>query len=110
LTDSAATKVALAPQPKKSGEVTFVTVPGKSQAVLNAQLPPPGDQKQYQLWFIKGNEPDPSLVFDAPSDNKPLLITLPDTNKDYDVVAITVEPRGGSKAPTTPPIFVGKLS
>jgi anti-sigma-K factor RskA len=110
LSDNAATKVALAPQPNTNGTVSFVTVPGKDQGVLTAQLPPLENQKQYQLWFIKDNNPEASVTFDGTTDSKPLLVMLPASIKNYDAVAITVEPRGGSKAPTTSPIFVGELS
>ncbi len=110
LNNSAATKVALLPQSSAAGSVTFVIVPGSKQAVLTTELPPLPDQKQYQLWYIKGSQPDPSITFDGAQDTKPVLVPSPDPAQGYDTIAITVEPHGGSKAPTTTPIFVGKLA
>jgi anti-sigma-K factor RskA len=110
LNDGSATKVALLPKSSATGSITFVSVPSGKQAVLNAQLPPLPDQQQYQLWYIKGSQPDPSVTFDGTQNTTPVLVPAPDPSKGYDTVAITVEPRGGSKAPTNPPIFVGTLS
>lgn len=111
LTDNAATKVALLPQAAATGSITFVSVPSGKQAVLNTQLPPLPNEQQYQLWYIKGgSQPDPSVTFDGTQNTNPVLVPAPDPAKQYDTIAITVEPRGGSKAPSNPPIFVGTLS
>src|SRR5437762_1987380 len=74
-----------------------------------ALVPALADQKQYQLWYIKGSQPDPSVAFDGSQNTKPVLVPAPDPTKGYDTIAITVEPHGGSLAPTTKPIFAGNL-
>jgi anti-sigma-K factor RskA len=63
-----------------------------------ARLPEPPKGKTYQAWVIEdGQKPRPAGVFDG----RTLVLTrsLPAGS----VIAITVEPKGGSPAPTSPP-------
>ncbi len=111
LSDTKATRVALAPQNGGSGAVTFVRVDSQLQCVVLAELPPLPSESQYQLWLTNQNgERESSLVFDGSQTNRQWLMTVPDVNDHYVAVGITIEPRGGSKQPTTPPIFAGQLS
>lgn len=77
------------------------------RAVLVAEnLPPLGKDKTYQAWVIHGKNPAPSALLN--SDNK--VTTAPVTKlKGADMVAITIEPAGGSEAPTSPPMMSAKL-
>ena len=87
--------------------VSYVVSKERNQAVfLGDDLQSPGDGKVYQLWTIAGEDPtSQGLVsgsgavthwFDAPVD-------------DAQVMAVTVEPRGGSPSPTTTPLAVVEL-
>jgi anti-sigma-K factor RskA len=75
------------------------------RAILMAsKLPIVPQGKAYQLWFIVGNKPPvPGKTFVPDSaGNAVLNDEMPRDAVDADVFAITVEPAGGSSAPTSP--------
>jgi anti-sigma-K factor RskA len=75
------------------------------RAVLTAsKLPSVPTGKAYQLWFIVGNKPPvPGKTFVPDSaGNAVLKNELPREAVDANIFAITVEPEGGSSAPTSP--------
>ena len=87
--------------------VSYVISEERNQAVfLGDDLQSPGSDKVYQLWTIQGQDPtSQGLVtgsgsvthwFDAPVDGA-------------QVMAVTVEPAGGSPSPTTTPLAVVEL-
>ncbi len=62
-----------------------------------ADLPSPGDDKQYQLWALIGGLPVDAGVFEMTSEGgmqKVKAVT------DAEVWAVTLEPKGGSDAPS----------
>jgi hypothetical protein len=65
----------------------------------------------YQAWtFAHGSTtPLPSLTF-TPSPSGVTLVPMPEDATKTGAVALTVEPDGGSKAPTSKPAFVQPLS
>jgi len=82
----------------KDGQVLFVA----------AGLPTLAASKTYQLWLIDGaGKPVSAGTFGSPSGTVQQLVT---GNLDSTaIVGLTVEPSGGSKAPTTTPIFAPTL-
>jgi anti-sigma-K factor RskA len=58
----------------------------------------------YQLWLMKDGEPVPAETFDV-SDGV-VLVESRHGLDGFDGAAITVEPEGGSQAPTTEPVLV----
>jgi anti-sigma-K factor RskA len=74
-------------------------------------LPPLPHGKVYQAWTIaKGSKAlAPSIVF-TPSATGSAVVALPENGDNVSVVALSVEPDGGSKQPTTKPTFVRPLS
>ncbi|QIG39977.1 anti-sigma factor [Microbacterium sp. 4R-513] len=66
----------------------------------------PASGKTYELWFVRGDTPVPAGVFD-PDDTGQATAVLDETMQAGDVIAVTVEDRGGSKTgqPTSDPIF-----
>jgi len=78
-------------------------------AMQHAPALPPG--KVYQAWTLRRGAKTvaPSVTF-APDSNGVTVIELPEAAADLAAVAVTVEPVGGSKVPTTTPAFVRKLS
>ncbi len=70
--------------------------------------PPPG--KVYQAWTLpKGSKRmAPSMTF-MPSDRDETIIRLPESAETVAAVAVSVEPAGGSKQPTTKPIGIATL-
>jgi anti-sigma-K factor RskA len=71
--------------------------------------PLPEDQA-YQVWYInKGEAPKPGPTIIVNDQGTGVAAVAPDT-PDYDTLAVTVEPRTGSQAPTTDPVLAGNLS
>lgn len=69
--------------------------------------PVPSDQA-YQLWFIVGGKPVPSATFTPDAGGTALVdVAFPEGST---ATAITREPRGGSPAPTSTPIFAGTIA
>lgn len=90
-----------------TGKVEVVKLDGE-QAVLVAEgLTPIDKDKTLQIWVITDNVPKPSGIFD-PGD-KLRSVAVEHSLKNADMLAVTVEPAGGSKAPTTDPVMVAKL-
>lgn len=78
------------------------------RTVLVAEnLPPVPEGKTYQIWVIKGDTPQPSGLFETQGDSIATLVENP--VKGANAVAVTVEPDGGSTAPTSDPILVGEV-
>jgi anti-sigma-K factor RskA len=87
------------------------TPPGGQMALLcvykMAALPP---GKAYQLWLIRDGQRDSGGVFQVTSDGFGLLVVRPTRPlREYRAVGITVEPGGGSPAPTSPRVLWGSL-
>ena len=81
------------------GNVRMVMSPSKDAAVIFAnQLPDPGSGNVYQVWLIGGSGPVDQGTFKRSGDMVMKGITKADR------VAVTVEPEGGSKQPTTAPV------
>lgn len=104
--------VRLEPQPGQSAQAVAVYDPAAGRAVILSPSLPPQEGKSYQLWVIRGTAPpqpagflqpvagggaagevDPSLVQGAPPD----------------ALAVSLEPAGGSPAPTQV-LMVGRIT
>lgn len=81
------------------GRVVLVSSDDADAAfIVASDLPGLEDGKVYQVWTVKGDSPTSQGVF-----AKSGSMVMEDLD-GADRVAITVEPRGGSKLPTTEPI------
>lgn len=78
-------------------------------ALGHAPALPPG--KVYQAWTLRRGAKTvaPSVTF-APDASGVTVVELPEGSADLAAVAVTIEPTGGSKVPTTKPTFLRKLS
>lgn len=75
-------------------------------AVLVADgLEPLGDDQTYELWFVRDDGPVPAGLFDSDAGDATAL--LDGAMHEGDVIAVTVEPAGGSPTgqPTSDPII-----
>ena len=91
-----------------NGEV--ITANGHVFIALS-HLPAAPDGKVYQAWTLKRGAKTvaPSITFPA-QQSGPTIIELPEAATGLVAVALSVEPAGGSKAPTSKPAFVRPLS
>lgn len=107
LNNPAAKRVELTPAPGQAGMISFISVPGDNQGVVVAQLPLLGNDKAYQLWFMKDSNPVSSVVLDATTSQQ-ILANIPQTGTDV-ALGVTVEKAGGNDHPTTPVLYTGQL-
>jgi anti-sigma-K factor RskA len=97
----------------KRYEVAYGTVVmrGAHVYLALASLPPLPRGKVYQAWTLaRGAEKvAPSVTF-SPSQTGITLVPIPEDAGNMAAVAVSVEPEGGSRQPTTKPAFVQPLS
>lgn len=82
----------------------WVNPPGKSPYLAAPNLPKLQPDRTYELWFLQGSKPSPAGVFQAGT-----ILALPPLPVGTTSLAVTVEPRGGSPAPTSSPILIGTV-
>ena len=89
----------------------FVGSPHRREGVLVAGgLRPSGAGHAYQVWFLHGGQPLPNRVFHADhSGHGAGIFRLDRPLFDFDTIAVTPEPEGGSPAPTGPIVLAGAL-
>nr|WP_255526037.1 anti-sigma factor [Frigoribacterium sp. CG_9.8] len=87
------------------GTATFVWSMGlKQSAVVIDKLPELAAGKTYALWYIDSkSKATPAGIFNAASSGTTVSV-LAGSMGAGDTIGITIEPSGGSKAPTTAPI------
>ena len=71
-------------------------------------LPKAPEGRTYQAWVIKGTKPSPAGLFVGGRGTT--IVPLTREVEPGSVVAVTVEPKAGSKLPTTTPFITAKLS
>lgn len=74
-------------------------------------LPPPPKGKVYQAWTLRtgASSMSPSVTF-VPNAGGVAVVSIPADASRIAAVAVSVEPDGGSKQPTSTPTFVFKFS
>jgi anti-sigma-K factor RskA len=88
-----------------AGATASLAYDQNGHAMLMAKkLPSPPQGKAYQLWFIVGSKPPmPGKTFATNNAGKGMLKDqMPKEAMDSAIFAITMEPEGGSNAPTSP--------
>ncbi len=76
--------------------------------LVAAGLPVPNGNRQYQLWFLRKEDPKPANggLFSVEADGRAVLeVDNPALTAGMTGLAVTEEPQGGSPAPTTTPIL-----
>jgi len=78
------------------------------QAVLMAdEMPPVPEDKTCQIWVIENEVPKPSGLFEP--ENAPVAVVVGNSVEKGDTIAVTLEPDGGSRKPTTDPMLTARL-
>lgn len=89
----------------------FWANPRGDVACLVAQRLPALDRNQvYQVWLLRGTKRTSGGVFEARDGDGWILIRPGELMANYDAVGVTVEPRGGSAAPTGQTVLHGSLA
>lgn len=85
--------------------------PGSKTALLCVYaLPQPGAGKTYQAWLVRDGQRVSGGTFDVNQDGYGVLIINAGAPvSEYQQLGITIEPAGGSLAPTTPRVMGGTL-
>jgi anti-sigma-K factor RskA len=97
--------------PQASAKVVWDTQ-SKTCAIYIFNLPPPPTDKQYQLWYVKPNAKISAAVFETdPTGGTVLRLQLPADIpwSSLAATAVTLEPRGGSRQPTSNLYLLGKI-
>ncbi len=71
-------------------------------------LPKPPSDKDYQLWYVTGDAKISAAVFSTDTEGRTVLkLTLPpEAWKGLSMTAVTLEPKGGSKQPTSTKFYL----
>jgi anti-sigma-K factor RskA len=88
------------------GRYGAVAVAPKGQAVLALAVPQAPASKTYEAWVIRGGKTTPAGLFQGRSGTSIVKIAKPVPSGS--VVAVTVEPSGGSPQPTSKPFVLSK--
>ncbi len=75
--------------------------------LVTEKVPQVPEDKTCQIWVIKDGEPKPSGLFEPDEETVATAITSPVS--EADVIAVTVEPEGGSPQPTSDPMLAGEV-
>ena len=75
------------------------------------RLPRVPANRAYQLWAVVNGRPASVKVFNSDPDGHAVIegLTLPASSRDVTLMALTVEPRGGSRLPTSAPMLTGPV-
>jgi anti-sigma-K factor RskA len=87
--------------PGGAGAVLASTGDGLVLVAVNLGEAPRG--RDYQLWLMKDGVPTPGVTFDV--NDSVVVVESGDDISGFDGAAITVEPDGGSRQPTTEPVL-----
>lgn len=88
--------------------VAVITAGGTAYVVIDGLAPAPAG-RTYEAWFGAANVMRPAGLLTVGSDGLAILAGASDAHQPVEVVALTIEPAGGSKRPTSAPIVVGTV-
>ncbi len=92
---------------EQGARAELVTLEGDRAVLVVEDMPPVPEGKTYQIWVIEDDVPKPSGLFKPKQDSVAAVVEHPLGGGD--VIAVTVEPDGGSPQPTSDPILAAKV-
>ncbi len=92
---------------EQGARAELVTLEGDRAVLVVEDMPPVPEDKTYQIWVIEGDVPKPSGLFEPNQDSVAAVVQHP--LQSGDVVAVTVEPEGGSPKPTSDPMLAAEV-
>ena len=92
---------------EQGARAELVTLEGDRAVLVVEDMPPVPEGKTYQIWVIEDDVPKPSGLFEPKQDSVAAVVEQPLDGGD--VVAVTVEPEGGSPKPTSDPMLAAEV-
>jgi anti-sigma-K factor RskA len=92
---------------KQGADAEVASINGNRIVLVADNLPSIPAGRTCQIWVIKGDVPESGGLFQPGGTETAAPITAP--TRKGDTIAITVEPAGGSKQPTTDPVLSAEL-
>jgi anti-sigma-K factor RskA len=92
---------------EQGARAELVTLEGDRAVLVLEDMPPLPEGKTYQIWVIEEDVPKPSGLFKPKRDSVAAVVENPLGGGD--VLAVTVEPEGGSPQPTTDPVLAAEV-
>ncbi len=92
---------------EQGARANVVTLEGDRAVLVVEDMPPVPEGKTYQIWVIEDEVPKPSGLFKPKQDSVAAVVEHPLGGGD--VIAVTVEPEGGSPKPTSEPMLTAEV-
>jgi anti-sigma-K factor RskA len=92
---------------EQGARAELVTLEGNRAVLVVEDMPPVPEGKTYQIWVIEGDVPKSSGLFKPKQESVAAVVEHPVDGGD--VIAVTVEPEGGSPQPTTDPMLAAEV-
>ena len=92
---------------EQGAQAELITLEGNRAVLVVENMPPVPEGKTYQIWVIEDEVPKPSGLFKPRQDSVAAVVEHPLGGGD--VVAVTVEPEGGSPKPTSEPMLAAEV-
>ena len=92
---------------EQGARAELLTLKGNRAVLVVENMPPVPEGKTYQIWVIEDDVPKPSGLFKPRQDSVAAVVEHPLGSGD--VIAVTVEPEGGSPKPTSEPMLAAEL-
>jgi anti-sigma-K factor RskA len=89
----------------------FVGTPGRHEGIVLAHgLQPLDAAHAYQVWLLRGDQPQPNNLFAVDHAGRGIgIVRAAEAPLGFDVLAVTPEPASGSTGPTGAIVLVGAL-
>jgi anti-sigma-K factor RskA len=92
---------------EQGARAEVVTLEGDRAVLVVEDMPPVPEGKTYQIWVIEDDVPKPGGLFKPKQDSVAAVVEHPLGGGD--VIAVTVEPDGGSPQPTSDPMLSAEV-
>ena len=92
---------------EQGAQAKVVTLEGDRAVLVVEDMPPVPEGKTYQIWVIEKDVPKPSGLFEPGEGSVAAVVEHPVGGGD--VIAVTVEPEGGSPQPTSEPMLAAEV-